>query len=79
METSPCTTCGHNFIGDVCDECHPQRLAHNCGRIASHSGWQRGKWATDTCACGHKFGVPAGSLGKYQCNCCADRAEGNGY
>lgn len=47
-----------------------------CGRIASHSGWKRGKWVNDTCACGHVFQVPTGSTGKYQCNCCADRAEG---
>ena len=50
----------------------------NCGRIASHSGWRRGRWVTDKCSCGHTFSVPAGEGGKYQCNCCADRAEGIG-
>lgn len=51
----------------------------NCGRISSHAGWHRGKWVRDVCHCGHRFGVPRGSKGKYQCNCCADMAEGGGY
>jgi len=50
----------------------PER-PHNCGRISSHAGWYRGKWHTDTCECGHKFGVPKGKRGYYRCDCCANR------
>lgn len=52
---------------------------YNCGRISSHVGWKRGRWVTDTCHCGHRFGVPRGKKGRYQCDCCADMAEGGGY
>jgi hypothetical protein len=51
-----------------------QRLVY-CGKIDSHP-WYRGRWVTDTCACGHKFRVPAGSKGKYRCNCCANLQYG---
>ena len=46
---------------------------YNCGKISSHANWYRGKWTTDTCACGHKFRVPAGDKGRYRCDCCANR------
>lgn len=48
----------------------------SCGRISSHVGWYRGKWEIDICHCGHRFRVPVGKKGYYQCNCCADREEG---
>ena len=48
-------------------------------KIASHSGWYRGSWEIDTCHCGQKIRVPQGTKGQYQCNDCADRAEGGGY
>ena len=54
----------------------PKNKPVSCGRISSHASWYRGGWVTDTCHCGHAFRVPTHSKGKYQCNCCADRAEG---
>ena len=48
-------------------------------RISSHGGWYRGRWEQDVCHCGQRMLVPKGKKGHYQCNTCADRAEGLGY
>ena len=44
-------------------------------KISSHDGWYRGRWVTDTCTCGNKMRVPAGKIGVYRCNDCADQTE----
>ena len=48
-------------------------------KISSHSSWYRGRWEKDKCSCGQAMLVPRGTKGKYQCNSCADMAEGLGY
>jgi hypothetical protein len=46
-------------------------------KISSHAGWHKGPWLVDICpGCGKKFLVPKRDY--YQCNQCADRAEGKG-
>ena len=47
-------------------------------KISSHAGWYRGSWEKDQCHCGQAILVPRSKKGVYQCNSCADRAEGWG-
>jgi len=45
-------------------------------KISSHSSWYRGTWQKDICHCGQILLIPFGKQGIYQCNSCADMAEG---
>jgi hypothetical protein len=69
---------GNSSITQGVWEAFDARQKQRPQKISSHAGWYRGSWEKDLCHCGQAILVPRGKKGVYQCNDCADRAEGWG-